>query len=105
MKLLFATFVGVLVASSAFAADAIEGAFGLKLGDIFDSSKAISKSSLTDGTPMYQFRPEKPFRSFSSYYVMITPTTHKIYAIWGIGSVQNTESGKKEQAIVMQAIE
>ncbi len=38
---------------SAFGADKIEGAFGMKLGDTFDSTSAIGTSKLTDGTPMY----------------------------------------------------
>jgi hypothetical protein len=105
MKLILATFTLIVIASAAFAVEPIEGAFGIKLGDAFDPAKAISRASMTDGTPMYQFRPEKPFRSFSKYYVLVTPSTHKVYCIWGIGRVENTETGKKEQAIVMQAIE
>src|SRR5260370_41151814 len=95
---------GALFASSTFAVDKLEGAFGLKLADVFEPAKAIGKSALTDSTPMYQFKPDKPFRSFSKYYVLITPTTHKIYSIWGIGRVENTESGKKEQALLMQLL-
>lgn len=94
-----------LVANIAPAQDKIEGAFGKKLGDVFDPSKAIGKDALTDGTPMYQFTPDKPFRSFKKYYVLITPTTHKIYGIWGIGSVENTATGKKEQALIMQLLQ
>jgi len=48
----------------------------MALGQKFDPEKAIGTSSLTDGTPMYQFNPEKPFRSFTKYFVMITPTSH-----------------------------
>jgi hypothetical protein len=83
----------------------LEGAFGKKLGDIFNPATAIGKSALTDGTPMYQFLPDKPFRSFTRYFVMITPTTHKIYAIWGVGPAANTEAGKKEQALVMELLQ
>jgi len=83
----------------------IDGAFGKKLGGIFNPAGAIGTSQLTDGTPMYQFSPEKPFRSFTRYYVLITPTTHKIYAIWGIGDVENTETGKKEQTLLTELLE
>jgi len=83
----------------------IDGAFGKKLGGVFNPAGAIGTSELTDGTPMYQFSPEKPFRSFTKYYVLITPTTHKIYAIWGIGAVENTETGKKEQALLMELLQ
>ena len=94
----------LLVTSSALAIDKIDGAFGKMLGDTFDLATAIGTSALTDGTPMYQFRPNKPFRSFNSYYVLITPSTHKIYAIWALGPVGNTETGKKEQALLMQIL-
>lgn len=83
----------------------IVGAFGKHLGDIFNPGTAIGKGALTDGTPMYQFQPDKPFRSFTRYYLMITPTTRKVYAIWGIGPSENTESGKKEQALVMELLQ
>jgi len=89
---------------SAIGADKIEGAFGIKLGDVFDPASAIGTSKLTDGTPMYEFSTTNGFRSFKTYYVLITPTTHKIYSIWGIGSVENTESGQKEQAVVMELL-
>ncbi len=89
---------------SAVGADKIEGAFGKKLGDVFDPSSAVGTSKLTDGTPMYEFSTTNGFRSFKTYYVLITPTTHKIYSIWGIGSVENTEAGQKEQAVVMELL-
>jgi hypothetical protein len=89
---------------SAVGADKIEGAFGKKLGDVFDPSSAIGTSKLTDGTPMYEFSTTNGFRSFKTYYVLITPTTHKIYSIWGIGNVENTEAGQKEQAVVMELL-
>jgi predicted RNA-binding Zn-ribbon protein involved in translation (DUF1610 family) len=82
----------------------IEGAFGKKLGDLFDPTQAIGTSKLTDGTPMYEFATTTGFRSFERYYVMVTPTTHRIYSIWGIGSVENTSAGQKEQAVVMELL-
>lgn len=83
----------------------IEGAFGKKLGTVFDTSTAIGKGSLTDGTVMYQFSPKSRFRSFDRYYVMITPKTKKIYSIWAIGDVENTSVGEKEQALIMTLLE
>ena len=50
---------------------------------------------------MYQFAPQNPFRSLTKYYVLITPTTNKIYSIWGMGAAGNTETGKKEQDVIM----
>jgi hypothetical protein len=92
------------VALSAFATDKIESAFGKKLGDVFEPSSAVGTSKLTDGTPMYEFSTTNGFRSFKRYYVLITPTTHRIYSIWGIGSVDNTAAGQKEQAVIMEIL-
>ena len=99
-----ATVVSMLLllgSSQVLAADKITGAFGKELGSVFDPSSAIGKGELTDGTPMYQFSPNKSFRSFSKYYVMITPKSHKIYSIWGIGAMENDPTCKKEQEVIM----
>lgn len=90
---------------TAQAEEKIVGAFGMRLGDTFYPESAIGKGALTDGTPMYQFAPKKRFRSFNRYYVMITPKTHRIYSIWAIGPVENTEVGEKEQAVIMTLLE
>jgi hypothetical protein len=36
---------------------------------------------------------------------MLTPKTQRIYAIWGIGQVENTPSCKKEQALIMAILQ
>jgi hypothetical protein len=82
----------------------IEGAFGISLGQTFEPANAIGESALTDGTKMYQFSPEKPFRSFKRYYVLITPKTNKVYSIWGLGDFENTPTAKKEQALIMEIL-
>lgn len=91
-------------APAAQAFEKIEGAFGKKLGDVFDPTDAIGTSSLTDGTPMYAFSTPNGFRAFKNYYVMVTPTTHKIYCIWASGHVENTQAGRKEQAVIMELL-
>ena len=53
---------------------------------------------------MYQFAPKSPFRSLTKYYVLITPSTNKIYSIWGMGAEGNTETGKKEQDVLMELL-
>lgn len=82
----------------------ISGAFGMTIGEAFDPATAIGESELTDGTPLYRFTPEIEFRSFTRYFVMITPKTKKIYAIWATGPFKNTETAKKEQALVMEIL-
>jgi hypothetical protein len=91
---------------SAIGAEKIDGAFGKKLGDVFDPASAIGTSKLTDDTPIYEFSTTNGFLSFKRYYVLITPTTHKIYSIWGTGGVKNAnaEAGQTEQAIVMELL-
>ena len=98
---IFVFILSLLLLSQVIAEEKINGAFGIKLGQPFDPNTAIGEASLTDGTPMYQFSPEKKFRSFSRYYVLITPKSHKVYAIWGIGDIENTEICKKEQDLLM----
>jgi DNA-directed RNA polymerase subunit RPC12/RpoP len=83
----------------------IVGSFGKQLGQVFDPSSAIGQGELTDKTPMYQFTPDKPFRSFSKYYVLITPKTHRIYSIWGRGKVESKGAGVNEQAVIMKLLE
>ncbi len=83
----------------------IAGAFSINLGDDFEPSKAIGKGVLTDGTPMYQFAPQKKFRSFSRYFVLITPKTHKVYSIWGIGNIENSPTCEKEQKLLMAILQ
>jgi len=105
LLILIVIFLIITVTPNSFAQDQITGAFGKKLGAIFNPKSAIGTASLNDGTPMYQFNPSKKFRFFDKYYVMITPKTHKIYSIWGIGTVENTEIGKKEQAVLMAILQ
>lgn len=95
----------LFISSFAFAEEKIAGAFGKKLGQKFSPSDSIGKSSLTDGTPLYKFDPQNKFRSFSSYYVLITPKTNKIYGIWGIGNMENDPSCRKEQALIMAILQ
>lgn len=87
--------------SPALAEEKIKGAFGMLLGESFDLEESIGKGSLTDGTPMYQFKPKIAFRSFSEYFVLVTPKSHKVYAIWGIGDIKNSATCKKEQKLLM----
>lgn len=102
----FVAFLAALTIStlSAFGAERIEGAFGKKLGDVFDPETAIGKTSLEDGTPMYEVSTTNGFRAFKRYYVIITPVTRKIYSIWAIGNAENAEIAKKEQALILEIL-
>ena len=89
------------LSGNAYSSNPINGAFGIELGAFYNPNSAIGKSSLTDGTTMYQFKPEKPFRSFSRYYVLITPKTNKVYGIWAIGDIDGDAKCGKEQDLLM----
>jgi len=101
MKISILFCLSLFLTFTSHAEDKLIGGFGLKLGDKFDLGTSIGESALTDGTPMYKFEASKEFRSFNNYYVIVTPKTHRIYSIWGIGSVENSPSCKKEQALVI----
>ncbi len=83
----------------------ISGAFGIGFGCKFNPDLSIAQYSLTDGTPMYLFHPINKFRSFDRYFVLITPKTHQVYSIWAVGDIENTEIGKKEQAVIVTLLE
>ncbi len=77
-------FITCLSTPNAFALQQITGAFGLELGGLFiPSAMATGKGQMTDGTPIYYFKPTTPYNQLSTYYVKITPTTSKIYEIVG----------------------
>ena len=105
MKKIVILLVMTLASFNIQSSELINGAFGLELGNVFETNDAIGRGELTDGTPMYKFLPSKSFRSFSRYFVLITPKTRKIYSIWGIGNTENDASCKKEQALVMSILQ
>lgn len=82
----------------------IEGAFGKKFGEVFHPAQARYTKKLPSGTLIYEFTPSTGFRSFNLYYVAITPTTHKIHSIWGMGSAENRRAAQKEQAVIMELL-
>jgi hypothetical protein len=81
----------LLVLISGLFAQSITGAFGFKLGGKFNPKNAIGTSETTSGITMYQINPIKKVKFFSSYYVIITPTSKKIRTIWGIGQYPNND--------------
>jgi hypothetical protein len=86
-------------------APTIDGAFGLKFGDVFDASKAkliapskwgeviVGKNQL-----VYRIDPPKPVAPFEGYYVEVTPTTHKICSVSAVFVLQRNHGGAWEPA-------
>jgi len=86
------------------AASAIEGAYGVKLGEKFDTKIAIGRSKLTDRTPSYKFSPIDPYDKCDSYYVYITPKTNIIYSIVAQGEMENEATCKHEQNVLTELL-
>jgi hypothetical protein len=86
----------------------IDGAFGLRLGDTFDTAHAVRMVPSPAGEVpvyihrvVYKFTPSKPLPPFERYYVEITPKTQKICTIFAkTGGILTTE---KEQLDVIVA--
>ena len=94
----------LLISTIGFSQDKIEGAFGMVLGGVYDPSNTIDIVSVADGVNLYQFNPSQKFRSFNSYFVMITPKSNKVCSIWGVGGVPSNEKAKKEQSLIMSIL-
>jgi hypothetical protein len=102
LKKLSIILIAMFLSVAAFAADKIEGAFGMKLGDTFDTNSAIGMLKESEGT--YQFSTTNEFRSFKNYFVKITPKTHKIYCIFTAEKTGDLQAGKKELAVVRELL-
>lgn len=61
------------------ASKGIEGAFGIKLGQVFDPSSALGVKDMAG--PYYRFKPVGPVAPLNEYFLRITPKTHKVYEI------------------------
>jgi len=83
------------VASVSFAREPIDGAFGQRLGAYFDPAAATEIGELTFGREKtYGFKPVATYPGLEMYYVLLTPTTHRIYGIWAQRSFgQNKTNG------------
>ncbi len=86
------------------AVSAIKGAFGVKLGDKYDTNKGLGKSNLAGEIPLYAFPPVKPYDKCDSYYVLITPETKIIYSILAQGEMGSNEACKSEQEVLMEQL-
>jgi hypothetical protein len=68
----------------------IEGAFGQKLGAVFDPDDAAAPP-VTESDPYvtrHRFTPVAPFKGLTDYFVDVSPTTHRIYCILASGTAE-----------------
>ena len=84
--------------SAVVAADKIEGAFGLKLGDVFEPTTPPITAT-PDGAPFslngaYEFTPKERNRDFSDYFVLITPNSHLVCRILAVHKAPGIENSK-----------
>jgi len=92
-------------AGDAGAAKPIEGAFGLKLGDVFDAAKAVAIRSPELPTPFYEIKPAGPLPGFQGYHCTITPTTHRIISIGAAADVKTLDAGRAEEVRILELLE
>lgn len=59
----------------------LEGAFGIRFGDVFDSNQT-SEQIMRNNRPVFEINPPKKIQYFDKYYIAITPKTHRIYSIY-----------------------
>ena len=95
----------LIFSALASAQSEITGAFGLSFGDVYNANQATGERRLTDGTPILSFKPDRVFADFTAYFVLITPTSSKIYGIWAMKASPNTSTCKKDQAVIQSLLE
>ena len=91
---------GFTLTAAAGEIEKIERAFGMTLGDTFDIRGSRSTVSNQTGERIYWFKPGAEFKTFSKYFVSITPDSQKIYTIGGTRVFQTSEECENELDIV-----
>lgn len=81
---------------SLVSAQEIGGAFGKNLGGKFTPDNATSTSETTSGEPLYGFQPQNPYPALHRYYVLLTPSSNRIYAIWAVGQFDDNDACTRE---------
>ena len=69
----------MLFSTPVLAVEPITGAFGVKLGEVWDGE--ATKTREKDGFFRYYFVPESPLDAFDTYYVEVTPVKGLIFRI------------------------
>lgn len=101
MRIIILVCITLTLAAQEQAFEPIGGAFGIDLGQQFDPTQATAQGELTNGTPMYGFKPTKPYQAFQDYWVLITPRTQQVYAIWARGKFDNAAKASAEADVLM----
>ena len=82
----------------------ISGAFGMNLGGQFDPAKALEVVELDDTENMYKFPPVSSYPGITDYFVLVTPTSHQVYAIIARGTYKDKDQAQKEFPVLIEAV-
>lgn len=82
----------------------IDGAFGVQFGQVVADSMIVSEQKMEDGTPIYEFKPEKRFRDFSKYWVLMSPKGKKVHSIIVRGNFDSDELAKRESDLLLSLL-
>lgn len=82
---------------------AIEGGFGIKLGDKLDISTLQVKPGSDHARGEYLFTPENPYEALTEYSVFVSPQG-TVYQIQAIGGFRSGDACRAELARLEQAL-
>lgn len=74
----------------------IEGAFGLRFGQVLDMSGHPEPDVVATGGLRVAYRPENPYAPLSDYTVTVTPETHRVYEVRGLGQFKSMRRCREE---------
>ena len=89
-----------LASANLRAAEPIEGAFGFTFGQEYRPTTPLLAHAANGFSDVYKVEPPAPNPAFEAVYVKITPQTHLIYEIIGVGrKLDGDEAVRNEQGI------
>lgn len=92
----FAVLMFLAPAAETAAGEPVEGAFGLEFGQVLDITGRPAPEVDDDGGLRFALRPEHPYGPLSEYTVTVTPESHKVYMIQGIGHFSSMRRCREE---------
>jgi len=97
MKRLIPILLLIFFSTPVLAVEPITGAFGLKLGEVWDGEAWLDFDRKGKSFDQYYFTPEFPLDALEYYYVLVTPVKGLIYLVQG-----HNNSDCKTQYLVLK---